>query len=182
MKYHTMSALLILTTLLLLGWTMQQIDPDEIVASAQKELAAKLKAALDSGGPIAALETCSVEALTTTQKIADQYGVTVRRATLKPRNPYNTANDLERTALLDMESALRTRGVADTMTITADGIVTVLYPIRVVEKPCMACHGTVDKEISSETAAAIAERYPDDKATGYAPGQLRGAWVISYKK
>lgn len=175
-------AVAILIASLIIGWNLQQIDPVEIVASAQKELSAKLKEALDSGGPIAALETCSVEALTITRQIADRYGVTVRRATLKPRNPYNTANDLERTVLLEMEQMLRDRETVDTVTVTSDGIVNVFYPIRIVEKPCMACHGTVGTQISETTASVIAERYPDDKATGYAPGQLRGAWVISYKQ
>ncbi|RPI69726.1 MAG: DUF3365 domain-containing protein [Ignavibacteriae bacterium] len=176
------STVLLTVSVLFIGWGSQQPDLNAIAASAQKELATKLKAALEAGGPIAALETCSVEALTITNQVAEQHGVSLRRATLRPRNPYNTANDLERTVLLEMEAKLRQRGVPDTVTIAVEDSVHVFYPIRIVEKPCMACHGSVETQITKETAAVIAERYPDDKATGYTPGELRGAWVISYKR
>ena len=42
----------------------------------------------------------------------------------------------------------------------------------VMMKPmCLACHGA---EVAPEVQAAIAERYPDDRATGYRAGELRG--------
>jgi len=43
------------------------------------------------------------------------------------------------------------------------------------EPGCLACHGS---EVAEPVRAAIAERYPDDHATGFAVGDLRGAlWV-----
>ena len=39
---------------------------------------------------------------------------------------------------------------------------------------CLACHGAPE-QIPAEVAAILAERYPDDQATGYAVGDLRGA-------
>ena len=45
----------------------------------------------------------------------------------------------------------------------------------VIQALCLACHGTV---IAPDVQAAIAEKYPADRAIGYADGDLRGvAWV-----
>jgi hypothetical protein len=44
----------------------------------------------------------------------------------------------------------------------------------VIDGVCLTCHGSV----GSDVAAALRERYPDDRATGYALGDFRGiAWA-----
>ncbi|HFC54196.1 MAG TPA: DUF3365 domain-containing protein, partial [Gammaproteobacteria bacterium] len=47
--------------------------------------------------------------------------------------------------------------------------------IPTVEKPCLACHGG---NIRPEVAAALDERYPQDKARGFRAGDIRGAFTI----
>ncbi|HEY6019989.1 MAG TPA: DUF3365 domain-containing protein, partial [Candidatus Paceibacterota bacterium] len=42
---------------------------------------------------------------------------------------------------------------------------------------CVACHGTTD-QIQANVKAHLAEDYPHDQATGYTPGQIRGAVSI----
>ncbi|MDT4883752.1 hypothetical protein FQZ97_1198250 [compost metagenome] len=43
------------------------------------------------------------------------------------------------------------------------------------EPGCLACHGT---QMAPQVRAAIAAHYPDDAATGFAVGDLRGGlWV-----
>jgi hypothetical protein len=44
---------------------------------------------------------------------------------------------------------------------------------------CVTCHGSADK-MPAGIKARLAKEYPHDRATGYAPGQLRGA--ISVKR
>ena len=39
---------------------------------------------------------------------------------------------------------------------------------------CLSCHGKENK-VSPEVQAKLKELYPDDKATGYDSGQIRGA-------
>ena len=46
-----------------------------------------------------------------------------------------------------------------------------------VQELCVACHGPADR-LSPATKAELAKRYPDDKGTGYVPGQIRGAMTI----
>ena len=41
-----------------------------------------------------------------------------------------------------------------------------------VAEPCLACHGEAIKE---PVAAKLKELYPDDRATGYKVGDIRGA-------
>ena len=40
---------------------------------------------------------------------------------------------------------------------------------------CLKCHGT---DLSPEVTAKMTELYPQDKATGYKEGDLRGAFVV----
>lgn len=44
---------------------------------------------------------------------------------------------------------------------------------------CLACHGS---DIAPEVKAAIAAAYPQDQATGFKMGQLRGAFSIRWEK
>jgi hypothetical protein len=42
---------------------------------------------------------------------------------------------------------------------------------------CLNCHGA-PADLSPAVKARLAERYPNDKATGYAVGQIRGAMTL----
>ena len=55
-----------------------------------------------------------------------------------------------------------------------DGEVRVMKPI-VTGAPCLACHGT---QVEPQLARLIRERYPDDQATGFREGELRGAFTL----
>jgi hypothetical protein len=46
-------------------------------------------------------------------------------------------------------------------------------------KLCLKCHGGAD-DIDEATKAALAEKYPDDQATGYGDSQLRGMFVVEF--
>jgi hypothetical protein len=151
---------------------------DLVVGQAQRELAGRLSAALQAKGPVGALETCSLIALSTTDSVARANGVELRRATLKPRNAHNAADDLERDILYRMESQLRERGSIDTMLRVVNDVTHVFYPIRIVAQPCLSCHGNIITDLKPETRGAIQDRYPNDQATGYNPGDLRGVWHV----
>ena len=51
-----------------------------------------------------------------------------------------------------------------------DGRIAYAEPL-VIQPVCLTCHGA---EVGPEIKAAIAERYPQDQATGYKLGELRG--------
>ena len=52
------------------------------------------------------------------------------------------------------------------------------YAEPIVMQPlCLVCHGEI---LQPEIAARIAELYPDDRATGFKEGDLRGAFWVEF--
>jgi hypothetical protein len=47
----------------------------------------------------------------------------------------------------------------------------------VLQPMCAMCHGD---SLAPEVRATIQENYPDDQATGFAVGELRGAFLIDW--
>ncbi len=48
--------------------------------------------------------------------------------------------------------------------------------IPTAEKPCLACHG---KALAPQVRARLDALYPEDRATGYEAGEIRGAFTLS---
>ena len=145
------------------------------VAGYKRELLAALTAAKRDGLP-AAIEACATAA-PALAKAASVDGLTVGRATNKPRNPANAAVGWQAEALASFEAKVAAGAALDGASWTAagpDGATRYAEPL-VIGPPCVTCHGA---ELSPEVKAALAARYPDDRATGYAQGDLRGvAWA-----
>ena len=55
------------------------------------------------------------------------------------------------------------------------------YPIM-TNKLCLQCHGTIDMDITPSVLSLINEKYPEDKAVGYAENELSDIWVIEMDK
>jgi hypothetical protein len=66
--------------------------------------------------------------------------------------------------------------VPEAVEVLPDGRVRYMRAI-VTDGVCLACHGA---SLAPEVAAAIDERYPEDEARGFAPGDLRGAFTITW--
>jgi hypothetical protein len=153
----------------------EQVDRGrEAVATLKKQLVAALEAALQKGGADA-IETCSVEAPRIAAAIGD--GVRVGRMTRKPRNPDNAVRGWQEEALAGFEKRIA-EGLDPTRLsfsrVLDGGTVGYAEPL-VIQPLCTTCHGDA---IAPEIAAALRARYPDDQATGYRPGDLRGlAWA-----
>lgn len=156
-----------------------QAKAREIGAAAAGQLSSTLighlTAAVDSGGPAGAIDFCSTQALAlTAQAVASMEGVEIKRTTNRVRNPANAPDSLEALALAWFESQLASTGTLPTEWVQAEGDVAMRYyrPL-VANELCVNCHGVVEG-MAPEVAAALAERYPQDQATGYAPGDFRG--------
>lgn len=133
-----------------------------------RTLRARLLAAMAEGGPRRAMEVCSTEAATLTAEIGARHGATVGRASLRMRG--HTPPPTWARAWLEAQGERAAAGVTGFARVE-EGHARVLRPIA-VEGPCLTCHGASP---APEVAALLAERYPDDRATGYAEGDLRGA-------
>lgn len=127
-----------------------------------------------------AIEACQNQAPGITARLKEQ-DITVRRASLKPRNPDNAADDWEQRVLDFFESELAAGADVTKLEHSArfDGPERSLfrYARAIPTQPlCLTCHG---KQLEPAVAERLQERYPEDKATGYETGQIRG--IISIR-
>ena len=53
-------------------------------------------------------------------------------------------------------------------------------PISIGNPLCLTCHGEADA-LPPAIRDRLAESYPDDRAVGYAEGDLRGAFVVEHR-
>lgn len=147
----------------------------QAVGALKRQLVATLTAALKSGAP-AAIEACSSLAPGIAQSLGGR-GVTVGRATRKPRNPANAASGWRADALAQFEAMVAAGRPLDGATWTSrlpDGTTAYAEPL-IIQPLCLACHGS---QLAPGVQAVLAARYPADQATGYALGELRGvAWA-----
>jgi hypothetical protein len=150
----------------------------QIVTTFQQELGARLTAALAAGGPIEAIAVCNLEAPQISARLSADSDARVARTALKIRNSANKP-DAAASAVLE---AFRNELAADTTKIpehfetSADG--TTHYMRAIVMQPlCIVCHGTA---VAPEVRAAVSRLYPADEATGFAVGDLRGAFVVEW--
>ena len=139
-----------------------------------KTLKGRLVGKMSEGGPPAALEVCTADASALTQQVSDTQGVHVGRSTLRLRNPANVGPDWVQ-AWLTNAGERPAAGLAPVTEVvdTPNGRVAHFLKPLPVEAPCLACHGPAES-LAPEISALLAKSYPDDKATGYALGDLRG--------
>jgi hypothetical protein len=143
-------------------------------AMLQGTLAPRLMGAMEAGGPVAAVRFCSEVADSLTRVAADSAGLDVKRTSRRIRNPDNAPDPFERAAL-DHFHAIADRG--DSLPAGWVQVVSAeemrFYAPLVVQPLCVSCHGPADA-LAPELRRLLAETYPDDRAVGYQPGDLRG--------
>ncbi len=147
------------------------IERGEAAAKVLMEsLGTQLKGAMESGGPVAAITVCQQVAIPLTDSAGAEFeGVTVKRTTLKPRNPANAPDEKDRAVL----EAMAAQSPPQPVIRWEDGVARFYRPLM-IQEVCMKCHGD-PATFPKELAAILAEKYPHDAATGYALGDLRGA-------
>lgn len=150
-----------------------------IAEAAQASLLESLKKVIKEEGIPAAIEYCSVQALPLTDSLSKKYGATIRRSSLKLRNPANAPDTLEK-QLMEAYHYNQENKLPLEENVQRIGQEYFLYskPIRIGSPLCLNCHGTAGKEIANETLPLIDSLYPDDRARNYTVGDLRGIWSI----
>jgi hypothetical protein len=132
-------------------------------------LSSRLMEVLQSKGPAAAIEVCSQEAIEIAQQVGQEYGVEIGRTSFKLRNPANAPRDWVKPYV---DQRIET---PQSLTLE-NGNHGALFPIRLDVK-CLMCHGGPD-DMLEQVSQELAKRYPDDEATGFKQGDLRGwFWV-----
>ena len=149
----------------------------QLALSTKAVLGKNLLGAIKTQGSAGALEFCNTRAIHLTDSMSTVLGASIRRVSDQARNPNNKAN------LSEMEYIVRSKqllsagqSIAGTIQ-KIDGKMVGYYPI-ITNDMCMQCHGSPE-QINPETQNKINALYPQDKAFGYTPNQLRGIWVVS---
>lgn len=145
--------------------------------NAQQALGKNLKAALQKGGPVYALDFCNIQAIPITDSAAQEMNVSLKRVSDKYRNPDNKANESEANYIAQASAQIAAGETAHPAIQEIGGRLVGYYPI-ITNEMCMNCHGQPGKEIADATVAKIGELYPDDRAVGYRPHEVRGIWVV----
>ncbi|HET20197.1 MAG TPA: DUF3365 domain-containing protein [Chromatiales bacterium] len=142
-------------------------------------LKGELEKAMKAGGPVAAIEVCHSKAPAIAKDLSAKYRAEVHRTSLKPRA--TAPQDWEREVLADFD-ARRVSGedpnaIEFHQVVEIDGKPHLRYMKAIGTMPvCLNCHGT---DIKPEVKARLEALYPEDKATGYKAGELRGAFSIT---
>jgi len=144
------------------------------------ELKAELTSALASAGPAGAMGVCRTRAPEIAARLSRESGAIVSRTALRVRNPANAPDDLQHAILeqfADDLAAGRTElPLEAAVEINRGGKIEHRYMRAIpMDAMCLACHGL---QLAPEAASAIAKAYPEDQATGFEQGQLRGAFSV----
>lgn len=146
-----------------------------------KQLGAANQKAVSEGGPESAIGVCREIAPRLAGDVSRQSGWKISRVSLKVRNPLlGTADAWEQKQLLSF--AERADNGEKPETLEASEIVQEpngksfrFMKAIALQQGCVACHG---EQISDTVKAQLSTDYPHDQATGYRPGQIRGALSV----
>lgn len=158
--------------------TAEAAARSEILADRfQKDLLGALTAAMAAEGPQGAIGICSSIAPALAAQLSEESGASVRRTALRTRNPTARADATEQRVMEGWSAApVDENGRPKRWTGKEKGEYRYMRAIPTMPR-CLVCHG---ENIAPEVSAAIRARYPEDQATGFAPGQLRGAFSIRW--
>jgi hypothetical protein len=158
----------------------------ELASQLGQELKGELVKALEQGGPVAAIGVCRDRAPAIAARLSEASGARVSRTALRVRNPANAPDEVQRAVLGQFAEQLA--AVPPGAPAAAGGPPEAVFEIKgpggierrylraiPTEALCLTCHGPSP---APELAAVIARDYPQDAATGFAQGELRGAFSV----
>lgn len=151
---------------------------DSIVKITFDTLRAALKYQISENGVVAAIEYCNVNAYPITAFFAKE-GIIIRRAAAKFRSPGNSPDSLEKIVIDSYQLSIRSKQSLKDTLFEQPGKMHFFKPI-ILQVMCKNCHGDPVLDISSAAWKEIKKRYPDDLASGFKEGDLRGIWHITF--
>jgi len=156
-------------------------DSRTVVKELMQMLKGELEAAMKAGGPVNAIQVCNTRAPEIAASFSERKGWTVRRTSLKLRNPNNAPDAWEKRVLEQFEE--HKAGGADPKTLEYSEVVeengkAVFRYMKAIPtgELCLNCHGAA---LEPEIAGKLKELYPNDRATGFKIGDIRGAFSVS---
>ena len=154
----------------------------QVASAVPPKLLATLTQAIDKSGPEGAIAVCRDEAPKLARAASEQTGWTIRRVSLRERNPKAVPDAWERAALEDFDR----RAAAGESPATLEKAEVVVENGQKMQRYmralptqalCLSCHGPA-ASLSPAVTAQLHALYPADKAVGYRVGEIRGAMTI----
>jgi hypothetical protein len=141
-----------------------------------------LDAEVKKSGHAEAMTVCREKAPQMAKSLSEQTGWAIRRVSLKNRNPKAVPDAWERAVLEDFDrrtaAGEKPTGIEKGEVVSEGGQRFYRYMKALpTQDLCLNCHGTPDR-LAPGVAAKLKELYPDDKAVGYGPAEIRGAITI----
>jgi len=149
----------------------------ELTRQFQQRLKTELETAIAHGGPVAAIATCRERAPAIAAELSAASGASVSRTAMRVRNPANAPLPWQREAMARFEQRMAAGEPADKLelfeTPAGEGA---RYLKAIPTGPlCLTCHGG---NLAADVRSALRDMYPQDAATGFAAGDLRGAFSV----
>lgn len=160
------------------GDTELELEARALAGQFVGELKPKLKQAMAEGGPTHAIEVCASVAPRIADSLSAASGWHVNRVSLKSRNASRAQPDpWERAVLQEFDQRQAAGELPANINYgdTSRGRYRYMQA-QGVEAICLVCHG---QELTDEVRTTLEKYYPDDWATGYSLGQVRGAISLS---
>ena len=159
-------------------------DARNIATSMPPKMMEVLKEETKKAGPANATVVCREKAPVMSKAVSEQSGWNIRRVSLRQRNPKAVPDAWERAVLEDFDrraAAGEDGAKMEKSELVVDGGKTVQRYMKALptQALCMTCHGAPDT-LDADLTEQLRKLYPDDKAVGYRPGDIRGA--ITMKK
>ena len=145
------------------------------------ELKPALQNSMKNGGPVPTISFCHSKAPQIAYELSQKTGWKINRVSLKPRGTTATPDQWE-TAVLEqfnaqLASGTPIKGMEFSEVVTDNGAQSFRYMKAIATGDvCLKCHGT---DVAAPVSEAIHKLYPNDAATGYSKGQIRGAFSFS---
>ncbi|MAX66612.1 MAG: DUF3365 domain-containing protein [Bacteriovoracaceae bacterium] len=149
---------------------------EELALKTIKTYAKSLKKELKAGlkkSPQEAIKICQIKA-PQLQAESNLKNLKIGRVSLKNRNPKNTPRAWMKDYIQQFHNQKITKShIVVSLDRHTKGL---LKPIVTVPL-CLKCHGS---HLSEQVSKEIKKRYPQDKATGYKVGEIRGFFWAEY--
>lgn len=145
------------------------------------QLKGELQKAMKAGGPLNAISVCSEKAPAIASEVSKKHKLRIARTSLKTRNPGNRPDEWELKVLNQFEQR-KAKGenpgkIAYAEIVNTNGKKVYRFMKAIpTGQLCLNCHGT---KVKPEVMSKLKSLYPDDQATGFKAGDIRGAFTVS---
>ena len=169
------------TTLANAGDDAMLVEARKVATTLPPRLLAALQQEISKSGPEGAILVCKDMAPKMAGEISQQTGWKIKRVSLKARNDARAIPDAWEKAALEDFDKRAAAGEPPAQLEKGEKIDNEYRYVKAlpVQPLCLSCHGPVE-QLTPAVKSALARHYPNDLATGYSVGQIRGA--ISVRK